>query len=295
MTSAVAAGASRSAATTTKVSPNAMSGWIARWPRCTSRAVRAARRSLASDASASLVPVSHSAAIAQAMRFGDDAPNGSGSFCISASTWMATCLRHCKFAASATAILSNGSPCGRATTRFMAAQGPTALAVEITQTTWTRFLDPDEPMHALVAESAGRLVGLAHYLFHRSTVMLAPTCYLQDLFTVVAQRGHGIGGRLIEAVYDRARAAGAGESTGTRITPIRPRAGFTTSWPRTPLHRLPQAGSIRICCPGSAIVCMKDVNAGLRYIFSRAPWAVVGPDPDMERGSARPGKACSPG
>jgi GNAT superfamily N-acetyltransferase len=93
---------------------------------------------------------------------------------------------------------------------FYGRSGPTALAVEITRTTWTRFLDPDEPMHALVAESAGRLVGLAHYLFHRSTVMLAPTCYLQDLFTVVAQRGHGVGGRLIEAVYDRARAAGAG-------------------------------------------------------------------------------------
>jgi GNAT superfamily N-acetyltransferase len=88
--------------------------------------------------------------------------------------------------------------------------GPTALAADITQTTWARFLDPDEPMHALVAESEGRLVGLAHYLYHRSTIMRAPTCYLQDLFTVVARRGQGIGGRLIRAVYDQARAAGAG-------------------------------------------------------------------------------------
>ena len=39
--------------------------------------------------------------------------------------------------------------------------------------------------------------------------MIAPTCYLQDLFTAESARGQGIGRALIEAVYERARAAGA--------------------------------------------------------------------------------------
>lgn len=87
--------------------------------------------------------------------------------------------------------------------------GPTALAPEITDMTWARFFDAYEPMHALVAESEGRLVGLVHYLFHRSTTMIEPNCYLQDLFTLPATRGQGIGRALISAVYERATAAGA--------------------------------------------------------------------------------------
>ena len=75
---------------------------------------------------------------------------------------------------------------------------------------WERFLDPSEPMHALVAECDGAIVGIVHYLFHRSTSMVEPTCYLQDLFTLAAMRGHGVGRALIEAVYARAKEAGAG-------------------------------------------------------------------------------------
>ena len=87
--------------------------------------------------------------------------------------------------------------------------GPTALAPGITQTLWERLFDPAEPVHALVAEQAGELVGLVHYLFHRSTSRIEPVCYLQDLFTSPAARGRGVGRALIEGVYGRAHDAGA--------------------------------------------------------------------------------------
>lgn len=92
---------------------------------------------------------------------------------------------------------------------FYGRVGSTALPEAITEATWKRFLDPVEPMYALVAAEQGRLVGLAHYLFHRSTTRLTDICYLQDLFTVASRRGSGIGRRLITAVYAAARAAGS--------------------------------------------------------------------------------------
>ena len=90
---------------------------------------------------------------------------------------------------------------------FYGRAGPTALPLEITKMTWSRFFDAYEPVHALVAEKSGELLGLVHYLFHRSTIQITPTCYLQDLFTAEAARGKGIGKALIEAVYEKAMAA----------------------------------------------------------------------------------------
>jgi len=92
---------------------------------------------------------------------------------------------------------------------FYERSGPTALAPEITAMTWARFFDAYEPVHALVAEQDGQLLGLTHYLFHRSTTAIAPNCYLQDLFTNAAARGKGVGRALINGVYARAKAAGS--------------------------------------------------------------------------------------
>lgn len=92
---------------------------------------------------------------------------------------------------------------------FYGREGPTALPDAITQVTWQRFFDPYEPVHALVAEREGQLVGLVHYLFHRSTNRIEPNCYLQDLFTQSSERGQGVGRRLIEGVYEQVRLAGA--------------------------------------------------------------------------------------
>ncbi len=84
------------------------------------------------------------------------------------------------------------------------------LPPDVTETTWRRFFDGLEPVRALVAEDDEALIGLVHYLFHRSTWMIGPTCYLQDLFTTESARGKGVGGALIEAVYRSAAQAGAG-------------------------------------------------------------------------------------
>ena len=88
---------------------------------------------------------------------------------------------------------------------FYERRGSTALPEEITQATWERFFDSSEPVKAIVAEESDHLVGLAHYVFHRSTTRLHDICYLQDLFTAEHVRGRGIGRRLIEAVYEAAR------------------------------------------------------------------------------------------
>jgi GNAT superfamily N-acetyltransferase len=92
---------------------------------------------------------------------------------------------------------------------FYGRSGATALAPEITRMTWARFFDAYEPVHGLVAESDGQLLGLTHYLFHRSTTAIEPVCYLQDLFTSNAARGRGIGRALINRVYEQARLAGS--------------------------------------------------------------------------------------
>ncbi|HEX5129260.1 MAG TPA: GNAT family N-acetyltransferase [Usitatibacter sp.] len=91
---------------------------------------------------------------------------------------------------------------------FYLRAGPTALPEEITAATWERFFTPAEPVRAMVAEQDGRVMGLVHYLFHRSTSRFHDICYLQDLFTAQELRGKGIGRKLIEAVYEAAREAG---------------------------------------------------------------------------------------
>ena len=83
----------------------------------------------------------------------------------------------------------------------------TELVDEAYARTWQRLIAAQE-IHGLAARQDGRMVGIAHYLFH-ATSWGGEICYLQDLFTAPEARGRGVATALIEAVAAAARARGA--------------------------------------------------------------------------------------
>lgn len=76
--------------------------------------------------------------------------------------------------------------------------------------TFSRFLDPNEPVWCLVAETDDhKLIGISQYLTHRTTWNEADTLYLNDLFVDPTSRRSGVGAELIRATADKAREKGA--------------------------------------------------------------------------------------
>ena len=116
---------------------------------------------------------------------------------------------------------------------FYERTGPTALSEEMNDTLWRRFFDASEPVHCIVAEREHKVVGICHYLYHRSTSRMELLCYLQDLFTAPDYRGHGIGRALIERVTRSRRRRAASACTGRRTPRTRPAARCTTRWRST--------------------------------------------------------------
>lgn len=85
----------------------------------------------------------------------------------------------------------------------------TEIPDAITATTWARFLNSAEPMHCAVVEEDGQLLGLVHYIHHRSCWTEGDYVYLQDLYVSPQARGKGLGRTLIEHVYANAAESGA--------------------------------------------------------------------------------------
>ena len=80
------------------------------------------------------------------------------------------------------------------------------LAPEVTETTWSRLLDANEPMFCLVAEADnGQVIGFTTYVLHANTWTTKQVCYLEDLFVDPDTRGQGTGQTLIQAVAEKAR------------------------------------------------------------------------------------------
>lgn len=88
----------------------------------------------------------------------------------------------------------------------------TTLPDAVSHLTWQRLMDPAEPMHVALAEQVGpngrTVVGLVHYIEHRSCWTEGNYMYLQDLFAHESVRGQGVGRALIEHVYQDARQRG---------------------------------------------------------------------------------------
>jgi GNAT superfamily N-acetyltransferase len=79
------------------------------------------------------------------------------------------------------------------------------ISPEVTDLTFARLTGGIEPMEGAVAVLDHEVVGLVHFVTHRSTWTRGDYCYLQDLFTNTAVRRVGVGTALIEYVQRRAR------------------------------------------------------------------------------------------
>jgi len=70
---------------------------------------------------------------------------------------------------------------------------------EITRHLWNRIMDPNFPVHGIVAVNKDNsVVGMANYIIHENTSLMTPVCYLQDLYVNPKIRGGGVGRTLID-------------------------------------------------------------------------------------------------
>ncbi|MEZ5190092.1 MAG: GNAT family N-acetyltransferase [Schumannella sp.] len=86
----------------------------------------------------------------------------------------------------------------------------TEFGEDVLDGVWAWLMDPAHEVGALVAEDAGRLVGLAHIRRVADTFTARPGWFLDDLYVVPEARGGGVARALIERGYADASAAGGG-------------------------------------------------------------------------------------
>lgn len=82
------------------------------------------------------------------------------------------------------------------------------LPHSITELTWQRFHNEQEPVFCIAAYDDDVMVGFTTYILHRSTWSKTSYCYLEDLFVDPSQRGKGVARDLIEHVRNAAQDRG---------------------------------------------------------------------------------------
>ena len=78
-----------------------------------------------------------------------------------------------------------------------------SVADEVSEVTWQRLLDNNEPAFGRVAEHSDHgVVAIMNYVLHLNLWTTKPICYLEDLFTDPDVRGQGAGRALIESLKE---------------------------------------------------------------------------------------------
>ena len=78
----------------------------------------------------------------------------------------------------------------------------------VTARTWQRMLDTAAPVFGRLAIVNDCVAGFSICVLHEGTWVIAPICYLEDLFVAPQFRGHGVGRMLIADLVDRAKVKG---------------------------------------------------------------------------------------
>jgi GNAT superfamily N-acetyltransferase len=84
----------------------------------------------------------------------------------------------------------------------------TSVPGSVTLRTWQRILDPASPIFARFAVADDDVAGFCICVLHEGTWVVAPVCYLEDLFVAPKFRGQGLGRLLIADLVQRAKANG---------------------------------------------------------------------------------------
>lgn len=79
--------------------------------------------------------------------------------------------------------------------------GKYPMTEEVTNLTFSRFLDANEPVYSIVAERDGQIIGFANFVTHRSTWSAEDCLYINDLYVSQKNRLGGVGRKLMEYVY----------------------------------------------------------------------------------------------
>ena len=76
---------------------------------------------------------------------------------------------------------------------------------------WDRLTNSDPQIQALVAESNGVVIGIAHFHYQLSTWSETSHCYLEDLYVAEDARENGVAKALIQQVQELAIKQGCTE------------------------------------------------------------------------------------